>query len=202
MDETQIHHLSTSHIEPTLLGYLKMHIIFLIFSKYCALNQLNSEHIHGHSQNMWRIYFDLIHIFPTNFLENLSKCIHTSISFASWNPWFSHDFLKKTSFSRNRFLKKLWGFSKIGFPKLSFHSFPWKPVSQETSKLDFQNQSFLSIFLGKYYFLKIFKRSFPIFLKNQKSIFKGFKAKIPRISISQVQFSSQMSFPINFPSFS
>ena len=52
MDETQIHHLSTSHIEPTLLGYLKMHIIFLIFSKYCALNQLNSEHIHGHSQNM------------------------------------------------------------------------------------------------------------------------------------------------------
>ena len=63
MDETQIHHLSTSHIEPTLLGYLKMHIIFPKFSKSCASNQLISEHIHGHSQNMWRIYLDLMHIF-------------------------------------------------------------------------------------------------------------------------------------------
>ena len=178
MDETQIHHLSTSHIEPTLLGYLKMHIIFLIFSKYCALNQLNSEHIHGHSQNMWRIYFDLIHIFPTNFLENLSKCIHSFISFASWNHWFSHDFLKKTSFSRNRFLKKLWGFSKIGFPKSSFST----------------------VFLGKCYFLKIFKRSFSIFLKDQNRFPSISRIRFPGFQFPKFRFSfSKWVFLWNFP---
>ena len=178
MDETQIHHLSTSHIEPTLLGYLKMHIIFLIFSKCCELIQMNSEHIHGHSQNMGRTYFDLMHIFPTNFLENFSKCIHSFISFASWNHWFSHDFLKKISFSRNRFLKKLWEFLKIGFPRSSFHSFPWKSVSQVISKIfkvRFSKSSFPVIFSGKCNFLKIFKRGLSPFskIKIDFQVFQG-----------------------------
>ena len=178
MDETQIHHLSTSHIEPTLLGYLKMHIIFPMFSKSCALNQLNSEHIHGHSQNMWRLYFALMHIFPTNFFQNLSKCIHSLISLHHEIIGFLVIFLRKCHSQEINFSRNSEDFPKPVSQVKFFHSFPWKRL-----------------------FSQDFQRSLSSFSKS-KSISKSFKAKIPRISISQVSiFLLHKGFPMNFNHF-
>ena len=173
MDETQIHHLSISHTEPTLLGYLKNARHISNFSKYCELTQINSEHIHGHSQNMWRIYFGLNTHFSNKFFRNLFK-VHSFIQIICiicFSSWFSQEIFTSWKSIPQETMKIF----EVGFPKLKFsRDFPWK-----------------------YYFLKMrFQKEFLIFLKNQswfsdisKTRFSGFQ--FPKFWIS---FSKEFSY--------
>ena len=115
---------------------------------------------------MWSIYFDLIHIFPTNFSEkNLFK-VHSFIQIICIMA--SSAFLM--IFSRN------------------FHSLEISSSrNYEDSRSRISQVKFSRIFPWKCYFLKILiKRGFLIFLKNQKSISRYYKDNILRISVSQV----------------
>ena len=97
---------------------LKMHLIFPMFSKYCELTQINPEYIHGHSQNIWRIYFGLIHIFPIKFSEIFSK-VHSFIHIICI-ICFSHDFSKDFHFMESIFSRNYDDFRSWIFPNQIF----------------------------------------------------------------------------------
>ena len=152
-----------------------MHLIFPMFSKYCELTQINPEHIHGHSQNMWRIYFGLIHIFPTNFSEIFSK-VHSFIQIICIIR-FSHDFLKRFSLHGIDFLKKLWWYSKLDFP----------------------NQMFSCDFPEKVIFLRFFSKGISHLSQESKLIFRYFKRPDSQdFNFLSFEFPSPMNLSYKF----
>ena len=179
MDETQIHHLSTSHIEPTLLGYLKNapHI-----SNVFKILWINSNKPWIYSWPQSEYMKDLLWLnphFSNKIFRNLFKSAfiyshHLHHLFFSW-------FSQKIFTSWNRFSQETMMIFGVGFPKSNV--FLW--------------------FSLKSYFLKILFKGISHFLKNPSWFSTFQKTRFSGIQFHKFWISFSNGFFLqNFLSFS
>ena len=178
MDETQIHHLSTSHIEPTLLGYFKNAHHISNFSKKILWINSNKLWTYSWPQSEYVKALLWLNTHSSNkFFKIFSKCIHSFKSSASSVfSWFSQELFTS-----------------------------WKSIPQETMKIfevGFPKSKFSSDFPWKCYFLKfIFQRNSSSFsrIKVDFQIFQ--KQYSQDFNFLSFEFLSSKSFLMNFNRF-